>query len=72
MPPTIGSIKQSNTPYWFKKKQCNTHTPGDTTLSEPGDSRVVSLRLARITTIGLQLALEEEEEEEEEILHAEH
>ena len=31
------------------------HSPGDTTLSEPRDSCVVSLRLARINTIGLQL-----------------
>ena len=37
-------------------------SPGDTTLSEPGDSWVVSIRLARITTIGLQLEEEEEEE----------
>ena len=33
-------------------------SPGDTTLSEPGDSVVVSSRLAHVTTIGLQLQIQ--------------
>ena len=35
---------------WFVFQR---RSPGDTTLSEPGDSCVVSSRLVRITTIGL-------------------